>query len=111
MLPFRFPQIEGDGAPTRRTAWIARPEVARFATGPGREASRPAPCGAPTGIFGLRLLNGRTDQELFVPGRVLPERRPWVGLRHRLPAGALPLPALRTPPEGAPRTRIGMGST
>src|SRR6266545_317441 len=77
--------------------------------GPGRETSRPAPCGAPTGIFGLRLLNGRTDEERFVPGRILPERRPWVGLRERLPAGALPLPALRTPPEGAPRTRIGIG--
>ena len=39
------------------------------------------------------------------------ERRPWVGLRDRRPAGALPLPALQTPPEGAPRTRNGMGST
>jgi hypothetical protein len=28
------PPFEGDGAPTRRTAWIARPEVARLAAGP-----------------------------------------------------------------------------
>jgi hypothetical protein len=31
----------------------------------------PAPCGAPTGIFGLRLVNARTGQELSVPGRFL----------------------------------------
>src|SRR5262249_36114957 len=31
------------------------------------------------------------------------ERRPWVRVASTLPAGALPLPANRTPPEGAPR--------
>jgi len=60
----------------------------------------PAPCGAPTGIFGLRLLNGRTSRSyLSLVG--FSERRPWVGLRDCRPAGALPLRALQTPPEGA----------
>jgi len=55
------------------------------------------------GIFGLRL-NQRSDRPgAICPWEVCSERRPWVGLRLPLPAGAAPAPALRTPPEDAPR--------
>src|SRR5882762_4909886 len=78
LLFVRLPHIEGDGAPTRRTAWSARPEVARLAAGPGREASRPAPCGAPTRHFRLTPHSAiGPHQELYVPGGFLP--RPPVG--------------------------------
>src|SRR5215475_3543112 len=77
-LFFRLPHFEGDGAPTRRTAWIARPEVARLAAGPGREASRPAPCGAPTRHLRLTPQSAiGPHQELCVPGGLFP--RPPVG--------------------------------
>src|SRR5262249_14891120 len=33
-LSSHLPHFEGVGAPTRRTAWIARPEMARLAAGP-----------------------------------------------------------------------------
>src|SRR5262249_24063489 len=56
------------------------------------------------------LPTARTGQDLFVPGWF--PRAPPVGkVASTSPAGALPLPALRTPPEGAPRTWIGMGYT
>src|SRR5262245_53686790 len=56
------------------------------------------------------LPTARTGQDLFVPGWLT--RAPPVGkVASTSPAGALPLPALRTPPEGAPRTWIGMGYT
>jgi len=75
---FRLPHVEGDGAPTRRTAWIARPEVARLAAGPGRETSRPAPCGAPTRHLRLTPQSAiGPHQELYVPGGLVP--RPPVG--------------------------------
>ena len=99
---FRLPLVEGDGAPTRRTAWIARPEVARLAAGPGRETSRPAPCGAPTRHLRLTPQSAiGPHQELCVPGGFLP--RPPVGQACvcACPQVPLPIPALRTPPEGA----------
>src|SRR5215470_5951929 len=63
----------------------------------------PAPLGAPTGIFGLTPYQrwGRTRSCLSLAG--CSRGRPWVKVASTLPAGALPLPALRTPPEGAPR--------
>src|SRR5262249_44224680 len=50
------------------------------------------------------------------PGAICPwgafsERRPWAGLRDCRPAGALPIPALRTPPEGALEPWIGTDYT
>src|SRR5262249_57506685 len=66
------PHFEGDGAPTRRTAWIARPEVARLAAGPGREASRPAPCGAPTRHLRLTPQSAiRPPPDPFFPARFI----------------------------------------
>src|SRR5262249_61304 len=48
-------EIEGDGAPTRRCLDCSRLEWS------GREASRPAPCGAPTRHLGLYAFDrGRT---------------------------------------------------
>ena len=109
-LSFRFPQTEGVGAPTRRMAWISpdRPGSAWLqggpgSPGPGREASRPAPCGAPTRHLGLYAFDrGRTG-----PGhsarRGCPSTargRGCVLHRSQVP---LPFPAVKTPPEGAPR--------
>src|SRR5262249_51864624 len=55
-----------------------RPEVARLAAGPGREASRPAPCGAPTRHLRLTPQSAiGPHQELSVPGGLFP--RPPVG--------------------------------
>ena len=93
--------------PSRRGGWHADkaqcPDCSRRMSGNGRtmvHSGAPAPCGAPTGIFGLRLVNGRTSRS-SLSLVVLSERRPWAGLRDCRPAGALPLRALRTPPEGA----------
>src|SRR5262249_9378428 len=71
--------------------------------GPGREASRPAPCGAPTRHLGLYAFGrGRTG-----PGRSARRGCPstargrgCVSHRSQVP---LPFPAFKTPPEGAPR--------
>src|SRR5690349_20905451 len=110
VLVFRLPHVEGDGAPPRRTAWIARPDMARPRPGPGREASRPAPCGAPTRHLRLTPLSAIGPyQELSVPGRFVPRPPVGQGCVKARPQVPLPLPALRTPPEGAPRLRIGMG--
>jgi len=41
------------------------PDCSRRMSGSGRtmvHSGAPAPCGAPTGIFGLRLVNGRTSR-------------------------------------------------
>src|SRR4051812_45455135 len=92
----------GDGAPTRRTAWVARPEVARLAAGPGREASRSAPCGAPTRHLRLTPPSAiGPHQGLSVPGGCFPT--PPVGQDCVTPARRLPLPvpALKTPHENA----------
>jgi hypothetical protein len=105
-------EIEGDGAPTGRWPGLLQAGLARFATGPGRETSRPAPCGAPTRHLRLtpHQRSGRTRSCLSLEG--FSRARPWVRGAYvparRLP---LPLPALRTPPEGAPRTWIGMDYT
>jgi hypothetical protein len=49
-----------------------------FATGPGRETSRPAPCGAPTRHLRLTPQSAiGPRQELYVPGGLVP--RPPVG--------------------------------
>jgi hypothetical protein len=71
------------------------PRLARLTPGRGREASRPAPCGAPTRHFRLTPQSALgPHQELCVPGGLFP--RPPVGqdLRNRLPAGAAPGPHL-----------------
>jgi hypothetical protein len=86
-LSSHLPLFEGDGAPTKR--WPGSPgrRLARF-PGPGRETSRPAPCGAPTRHLGLTPQSAiGPDQELFVPGGVCPEAARGSGLRKRLPAG------------------------
>src|SRR5262245_45326385 len=74
----RLPHFEGDGAPTRRTAWIARPEVG---TACGRAwAKRHAPrlAARQRGIFGLRLSqrSGRTRSSVSLEG--YSRGRPWV---------------------------------
>src|SRR5262249_46029153 len=65
--------------PSHRGGWRADkaqcPDCSRRTSGSGRtmvHGGAPAPCGAPTGIFGLRLVNARTSQELFVPGGLSP---------------------------------------
>jgi hypothetical protein len=68
--------------------------------GPGREASRPAPCGAPTRHLRLTPQSALgPHQELSVPGGLIP--RPPVGQACVIacPQVPLPVPALRTPPE------------
>ena len=114
-LSFRSPKkIEGDGAPTRRmiritpgrpgSAWL--PGEPRNAPEPWceRRAGRtPRLAARQRGIFGLGLINGRTGQELFVPGglfRASPVGRVASSPSRRLP---LPFPALKTPHECAPR--------
>ena len=80
--------------------------------GPGRETSRPAPCGAPTRHLRLTPQSAiGPRQELCVPGGFLP--RPPVGqvCVCACPQVPLPVPAMRTPPEGAPRPWIGMNYT
>ena len=71
------------------------PRLARLTPGPGREASRPAPCGAPTRHFRLTPQSALgPHQELCVPGGLVP--RPPVGqdcvdARPQVP---LPIPRL-----------------
>ena len=63
--------------------------------GPGREASRPAPCGAPTRHLRLTPQSAiGPRQELFVPGGLFP--RPPVGQAcvNACPQGAAPDPRL-----------------
>src|SRR5262249_40617470 len=105
---FRLPHFEGDGAPTRRTAWIARPEVARLAAGPGREASRPAPCGAPTRHLRLTPQSAiGPHQELSVPGGLFPRPPVGQGCVKRLPAGC----RSRSPPcERLRKAPLDLGS-
>jgi hypothetical protein len=55
---FASPSVEGVGAPTGRWPGLLQTGMARLATGPGREASRPAPCGAPTRHLGLYAFDG-----------------------------------------------------
>ena len=107
---FRLPRKRGGRRATRRMAWITpdRPGSAWLlggpgAPGPGREASRPAPCGAPTRHLGLYAFDrGRTGP---APSgrRGCPSTargRGCVLHRSQVP---LPFPACKTPPEGAPR--------
>src|SRR5262249_39879274 len=62
-----------------------------------------APLGAPTGIFRLTPCHPLGPARICLSLGGCSERRPWVRVASTLPAGALPLPANRTPPEGAPR--------
>src|SRR5262245_1393154 len=109
-LSFASPSGEGVGAPTRRMVWISpdRPRSALLlggpgTPGPGRETSRPAPCGAPTRHLGLYAFDrGRTG-----PGRSARRGCPSTArgrgcVLHRSQV-PLPFPAVKTPPEGAPR--------
>src|SRR5262249_7004785 len=50
--------IEGDGAPTRRSARITPGGLSGLLRTMGRETSRPAPCGAPTRHLGLYAFDG-----------------------------------------------------
>jgi len=101
LLP--FPQGEGVGAPTRRIARITPGGLSGLLRTEGREASRPAPCGAPTRHLGLYAFDrGRTGPALS-GRRGCPSTargRGCVSHRSQVP---LPFPACRTPPEGAPR--------
>src|SRR5882757_2564040 len=70
--------------------------------GPGRETSRPAPCGAPTRHLRLTPQSAiGPHQELYVPGGLVP--RPPVGQACVVacPQVPLPVPALKTPHENA----------
>jgi hypothetical protein len=65
-----LPRVEGGWRADKAQC----PDCSRRMSGSGRtmvHSGAPAPCGAPTGIFGLRLVNVRTGQELSVPGRFL----------------------------------------
>lgn len=78
--------------------------------GPGREASRPAPCGAPPRHLGLSPLTVVGPGRLVVTGevaRVPPGVGGCVVPRSRVP---LPFPTRTTPHESAPQ-RNGMGYT
>src|SRR5262245_50290521 len=102
------PRNRGGRRATRRMAWITpdRPGSALLqgepgSPGPGREASRPAPCGAPTRHLGLSAFDrGRTG-----PGRSARRGCPSTarGRSCCLHRPQLPFPAVKTPPEGAPR--------
>ena len=95
--------IEGDGAPTRRIARIAPGGVS------GLLRTMRCTCDAPRAsrrankhLRAYALPTTRTGQDLFVPGRFA--RAPPVGkVASTSPAGALPLPAFKTPHECAPR--------
>ena len=94
-----FRPLKARGSARRQgAAWIAPGW-----NGSGREASRPAPCGAPTRHLGLYAFDrGRTGP---APSgrRGCPSTargRGCVSHRSQVP---LPFPANRTPPEGAPR--------
>src|SRR5215471_4342302 len=94
--------IEGDGAPTRRCLDCSRLEWS------GREASRPAPCGAPTRHLGLYAFDrGRTGP---APSgrRGCPSTAR--GRRLRLPslAGAAPVPRLQNA-SGRRPSKLGSG--
>ena len=101
-------KIEGDGAPTRRMAWITpdRPGVALISgrariAGPWGETSPPAPCSAPPSIFGLTPYqrSGHTRSYLSLEG--CSRGRPWVGLRlpyPQVPSRSPPYERLRKAP-------------
>src|SRR5262245_9523734 len=106
---FASPKTKGVGAPTRRmtqvtldrsgSAWLPDEPGS---PGPGREASRPAPCGAPTRQLGLYAFDrGRTG-----PGRSARRGCPSTArgrgcVLHRSQV-PLPVPARKTPHENAP---------
>src|SRR5262245_1196848 len=109
LLFFRLPRNRGGRRATRRMTQVTldRSGSASFpdepgSPGPGREASRPAPCGAPTRHLGLyAFARVRTG-----PGRSArrgapstPRGRGSVLHRSQVP---LPLPAVKRPHENAP---------
>src|SRR5262249_50273189 len=87
------PSIEGVGAPTRRSARIAPGGVSGLLRTKGVIASRPAPLGAPTSIFGLTPYQPLGPTRICLSLGGLPERRPWERLR--LPHPQVPS---RSPP-------------
>ena len=103
------PQGEGVGAPTRRIARITPGGLSGLLR-TMVHLRAPTPCGAPTRHLGLYAFDrGRTGP---APSgrRGCPSTargRGCVSHRSQVP---LPFPAYRTPPEGAPRTWIGMAS-
>src|SRR5262245_26803695 len=109
ILFFRLPRNRGGRRATRRMTQVTldRPGSAWLpggpgSPGPGREASRPAPCGAPTRHLGLYAFDrGRTG-----PGRSARRGCPSTArgrgcVLHRSQV-PLPLPARKTPHENAP---------
>src|SRR5262245_22885705 len=100
---FRLPRSRGGGRADRRSARDCSGRVSGLLRTDGREASRPAPCGAPTRHLGLYAFDrGRTG-----PGHSAPRGCPSTArgrgcVLHRSQV-PLPFPAYRTPPEGAPR--------
>ena len=102
-------KIEGDGAP--QGAWPGLlqtgPRVSRLpgepgSPGPGVKRHPRALRRANEHLRAYALPTVGPHQELFVPGGLFP-RSPVGRVASALPAGALPLPALRTSPEDAPR--------
>jgi hypothetical protein len=102
--------FEGDGAPTKRWPGSPGPKLARLAAGPGRETSRPAPCGAPTRHLRLTPQSAiGPHQELCVPGGLFP--RPPVGQAcvSARPQVAAPGPRLANASGRRPRLWTGIG--
>ena len=93
LIPLTSPPSYSRGMARRQSAGPGSPgpRLARLTPGPGREASRPAPCGAPTRHFRLTPQSALgPHQELMCPWRVIPEAARGSGLRRRPPAGAAP---------------------
>src|SRR4051794_17554740 len=82
-LFIHLPPFEGDGAPTRRMAWIARPEVGPLCNGPGREAFTPrALRRANAASSAYASISDRATPGALCPWRVFPEAARGSGLRN-----------------------------
>src|SRR5437867_10658569 len=99
LLFFHPPQGEGVGAPQgawpgfRQTGPELRKALGGPGTpGPGREASRPAPCGAPTRHLSFWPLTVVGPGRLVVAGEAARVRPGDEGCVSPLPAGAAPVP-------------------
>ena len=105
-----LPQVEGAGAPTRRSAQIA-PGQCPAAAGPWCTTVHPrlaARQRASSAYASSTLGPARSSLSLVV----VSGRRPWAGSRDRRPAGALPLPPSRrlmnAPLENTARDAVGI---
>ena len=85
---FRLPHVEGDGAPPRRTAWIARPEVApacgrAWACNDTPRALRRANAASSA----YASVSDRAAPGAVCPWKVCPDAARGSGLRNHPPAG------------------------